>query len=95
MVGDVAGYISGTAGTAIVLQIILLHVQLSTYQSIIAILVAGLISSAIVGSKAIGKNIALTYSTKIILMLSKVITFFKELPPGAKRENGRSPNRKP
>lgn len=94
VVGDVAGYISGTAGAAVVFQIIALSEELTTYQSVVSIFIAGLISSAIVGTKAVGKNIALTYSTEIILTVSRVITFFKQLLPSAKNGNGNSSNNK-
>ncbi|MBP1932838.1 hypothetical protein [Ammoniphilus resinae] len=78
VVGDVLGYIAGFAGATIVLRIISLNDQLTPYQSMIAVLVAGLSSAGIVGSKAIGKNIAIYNSTKIVLWFGKVVAFLSD-----------------
>lgn len=79
VVGDVAGYIAGFAGAAIVLEILSLGDQISTHETLVTVMVAGLTSSVIVGSKAIGKNLALMYRTEIVLFLGKVLTFFSGL----------------
>ncbi len=79
VIGDVAGYIAGFAGASIVIQIVMLSDQLTTYESVISILVAGITSSAIVGSKAIGKNLALTYRTDIVLFMGKLLTMVDQI----------------
>ncbi|RXT13627.1 hypothetical protein [Ammoniphilus sp. CFH 90114] len=85
VVGDVLGYIAGFAGATLVLQIVRLTDQLTVYESVVSIIVAGLSSSAIVGSKAIGKNIAIHNSTKIVLGFGKILTFLSELKPSYSR----------
>lgn len=79
VIGDVAGYIAGFAGASIVIQIVMLSDQLTTYEYVISILVAGITSSAIVGSKAVGKNLALTYRTDIVLFLGKLLTMVEQI----------------
>jgi hypothetical protein len=81
VVGDTLGYVAGFAGATLVLQIARISDQLTTYESVITVIVAGLSSSAIVGSKAIGKNIALLYSTNIVLAFGKIMTFLSDLNP--------------
>lgn len=83
VVGDVLGYIAGFAGATLVIQILRLHDQLTVYESVITVIVAGLSSAAIVGSKAIGKNIAIYHSTQIVLGFGKILTFLSELKPRA------------
>ncbi|HJV46963.1 MAG TPA: hypothetical protein VJ824_14690 [Bacillota bacterium] len=78
VIGDVLGYIAGFAGATLVYQIIKLSDRLSPYESVVSVIVAGLSSAAIVGSKAIGKNIAIHNSTKIVLTFGKVLTFITE-----------------
>jgi len=78
VVGDVLGYVAGFAGATVVVRIISLNDQLTPYESIVSVLVAGLSSAGIVGSKAIGKNIAIHNSTKIVLWFGKVMTFLSD-----------------
>lgn len=85
VVGDVLGYIAGFAGSTLVIQIIRLNDKLSTFESIVSVLVAGLTSAALVASKAIGKNIAIYNSTTIVLGFGKVMTFLSELGSTKKR----------
>lgn len=79
VVGDVLGYVAGMAGAALVFQIIALSDRLTPLESVVSVLVAGLSSAAIVGSKAIGKNIAIHNSTKIVLGFGKALTFISEM----------------
>ncbi|GAB7386764.1 hypothetical protein BSNK01_06000 [Bacillaceae bacterium] len=79
VVGDVAGYIAGFAGATVVAQLILLGEALRFYESVLTVLVAGITSSLIVGSKAVGKNFALQNKTAIVLFLGKALTVISEL----------------
>ena len=90
VVGDVLGYIAGVAGATLVFQIISLSDELTLYESVVGVLVAGLSSSAIVGSKAIGKNIAIYNSTQIVLGFGKILTFLSELKPSFGTKSGRN-----
>lgn len=80
VVGDVSGYVAGVAGSTIVVRITLLEEGMAGYQSLITVLVAGVTSSLIVGSKAIGKKIALNHKTFIVLLLGKVLTLIAQRP---------------
>lgn len=90
VVGDVLGYIAGVAGATLVFQIVRLSDELTLYESIVSVLVAGLSSSAIVGSKAIGKNIAIQNSTQIVLGFGKILTFLSELKPNVNAKSRRN-----
>ncbi|RKD25516.1 hypothetical protein BEP19_00800 [Ammoniphilus oxalaticus] len=81
VVGDVLGYVAGMAGATLVFQIIRLSDQLTMHESVVSILVAGVSSAAIVGSKAVGKNIALHNSTEIVLGFGKLLTFLTGVKP--------------
>ncbi|MBO8171284.1 MAG: hypothetical protein H0Z33_05240 [Bacillaceae bacterium] len=94
VVGDVAGYIAGFAGASIVIEIVRLSDEMTMYESVVSVLVAGLTSSAIVGSKAVGKNLALTYRTEIVLFLGKFLTvvdtifaYFKKIGSISKKQS--------
>lgn len=79
VVGDICGYIAGFAGATVVVQIINLSDKMKPYESVIAILVAGFTSSAIVGSKAIGKNFAIYNKTSIVLLFGRILTLFSDV----------------
>ena len=74
VVGDICGVVSGATGT-----IIVLIVAASTNISPLLVtgIVYAIISSLTIGGKAIGKELAIKESTKIITIVSKIIGVFK------------------
>lgn len=74
VIGDIAGIISGAAGTIIILKLI------SNYGfvkgTIPSIIMSALISSLTVGGKAFGKEFAINQSDKILLFVARIIMFF-------------------
>ena len=74
VIGDIAGIVSGAAGTVIILSLI------SNYGlrngSILTVLMSSTIAGLTVGGKALGKEIAINKSKEIILISAKVIRFF-------------------
>ena len=74
VIGDIAGIVSGAAGTVIILSLI------ATYGlrngSILTVLMSSTIAGLTVGGKALGKEIAINKSKEIILISAKVIRFF-------------------
>lgn len=77
VIGDILGYLSGFAGAVVVARIVIMDNWLSTHDRIIAVIVAAMTSALIVGSKSIGKNIALLHRIRIVMLIGIVITFLK------------------
>ena len=73
VIGDIAGIVSGAAGTVIVISLI------STYGikngSILTVIMSSTIAGLTVGGKALGKEIAINKSKEIILFSAKIIKF--------------------
>lgn len=72
VVGDICGVISGAIGTLISLKLV---EKLGVSENI-QYLVSALIASAMIGGKAMGKEIAIKKSTKIVHNVGKVINRF-------------------
>lgn len=75
VVGDICGIISGAAGASIIYEVIeTFNIKNGT---IISIIMTGVIASFTVGGKAIGKEIAINKSEKILFNVAKFIKFFE------------------
>ena len=74
VVGDVCSILSGASGAAICLIIISNTLNLSSF--LISIALSSLIASLNVLGKALGKNYAMINSHKIVLKVSRCISFF-------------------
>ena len=70
IIGDICGIVSGSMGAMIALYC---ADKLSINPTITALVVASVISSIMVGGKAIGKNIAVKKSDKIIFRVGKIL----------------------
>ena len=75
IIGDICEIVSGSMGAMISIYV---SNTLNTNSTIIALLVASIISSIMVGGKAIGKNIAVKKSDKIIFMVGNIINRFQK-----------------
>ena len=69
VIGDISGIISGAAGTIIVLKLV--NEYGFKEGTLLSIIMSGIIASFTVGGKAIGKEIAIKNSEKIIFFTSK------------------------
>lgn len=74
VIGDIAGIISGAAGTIITLKLINEYGFIKG--TIPSIIMSALISSLTVGGKAFGKEFAINQSEKILLFVARIIMFF-------------------
>jgi len=74
VIGDIASVIAGSATAAIV--VMLNAFSQHNYEYILNIAMAGFVSALMVGGKAIGKGIAISYSNKIIFTVGKLISWF-------------------
>lgn len=71
VIGDISGIISGAAGTIIVMKLVN-EFSISEF-TLVSVVMTGFIASLTVGGKAIGKELAINKSEKIIFITSKVI----------------------
>lgn len=71
VVGDVAGTLSGAAGAAIVVRILALRPGLD--ETIMSVLMVGVVAALTVGGKAAGKGFALNQSTTIVYAAARVL----------------------
>ena len=74
VVGDICSIVSGASGVAI--SIILISELPSISGAVLSTFVSSIIAALTVLGKALGKNIALTNSTKILLFVGKMLSIF-------------------
>lgn len=74
VIGDISGIVSGTASTIVVLKLIfqLGYFEGSYMHFTLAVVFTSVVASLTVGGKAIGKSIAIYFSTPIILVVGKI-----------------------
>ncbi len=77
LVGDVVGTLSGALGVAILLQLRANAQRLP--EALANTLMVALIAAVTVGGKALGKNMAITKSTTILLITGKILHFFDQI----------------
>ena len=70
IIGDICGIVSGSMGAMIAIYF---ANKLNVSPTVTALIVSSIISSIMVGGKAIGKNIAIRKSDKIIFRVSKLL----------------------
>lgn len=75
IIGDICGIVSGSMGAMMAINI---SNSLKINPTLCALIVASIISSMMVGGKAIGKNIAVKESDKIIFMVGKILNKAKK-----------------
>ncbi|MGO1370725.1 MAG: hypothetical protein ACTHVE_02585 [Senegalia sp. (in: firmicutes)] len=76
VIGDICGIISGAAGAIIVIKIT--NIYDIRQLTIVSVVMSGFIASMTVGGKAIGKEVAITYSKNIMYYTGRVVMFFDE-----------------
>ncbi|MBM7660901.1 CBS domain containing-hemolysin-like protein [Bacillus mesophilus] len=80
VIGDISGIISGTASAIVLVQVaIALDVNDNgPTQLIISVIFTSLIAALTVGGKAIGKTLAITFSTNIVFQVGKLFYFAED-----------------
>ncbi len=73
IIGDICGIVSGSMGAMIAIYA---ATHLNINNTLTALLISSIISSIMVGGKAIGKNIAVKKSDEILFMVGKVLNKF-------------------
>lgn len=74
VVGDICGIISGSSAAFIIIRIGLNFPMINTV--ILSLLLSGLVASATIGGKAMGKELAMNYSKEIVTWAGKVAALF-------------------
>ena len=75
IIGDICGIVSGSMGAMIAITI---ANKFNFNPTVVALIVSSIISSIMVGGKAIGKNIAIKKSDKIIFNVGKILNKTKK-----------------
>jgi hypothetical protein len=75
VIGDICGIVSGSAGLIIVKKLTISYEYNST---LLGAGIGALIAATTIGGKALGKNIAINYSNKIIFEVAKIIHIIKK-----------------
>ncbi len=72
VIGDISGVISGVIGAIIIINLVLVSPGLN--ELYLNIVLAGLIAAFTVGGKAIGKYLAINFSTEVVLLTAQLLT---------------------
>lgn len=74
VIGDISGIVSGTASAIVVLQLVsdLGSREDSSLHFVLAVIFTSMVAAMTVGGKAVGKSIAMYFSTQIILFVGKI-----------------------
>ena len=91
VIGDICGVVSGAAAANISAQLIT-RFGLSGL-SIVSLCMSALVAGLTVGGKALGKSFALRSSTRIVLLVSRVIYGIRHFPSLLFCGKGRSPRK--
>lgn len=75
VIGDVCGVITGSTGAVIITGIVLIS---HANTLLVSLIIMGLLSTITITGKAIGKNIAMKNSTRIIGIVASVLSIFKK-----------------
>lgn len=74
VIGDIAGIISGSASSAIVIK---MHIDGINHGTFISIILTAIIAGITVGGKAIGKELALRHSNYIVYQIGRILTVIR------------------
>src|SRR6056297_3161493 len=77
VIGDIAGIVSGAAGTVIVISLINMYGLRNG--AILSVIMSSSIAGLTVGGKALGKEIAMDKSKEIILVSARVVKFLDKI----------------
>lgn len=79
VVGDICGTVSGALGAAIVFQIVAGKIYLNKYESILSMVMTGLVAAITVGGKAAGKRTAMQDSAQIVFAVGRALCWIEEM----------------
>ncbi|MHB9094915.1 MAG: hypothetical protein ACYC21_09595 [Eubacteriales bacterium] len=73
VVGDICGTVSGALGAAIIFQIVAGRLSLNKFESLLSMVMTGIVAAVTVGGKAAGKRTALNDSEQIVFAVGRVL----------------------
>lgn len=74
VIGDIAGIISGSAASAIIIKMLL---DSDGEELVASIVLGGIIAAVTVGGKAVGKELALMHSNAIVYRIGQLLSFVR------------------
>ncbi|NDI34230.1 hypothetical protein [Chengkuizengella sediminis] len=77
VIGDMSGVISGVASGLVILKLIGSANANPLLHTMVTVVFAGVVSALTVGGKAMGKSIAIHFSTQLILYVGKIFYFLE------------------
>lgn len=77
VVGDICGTVSGALGASIIFQLVTSKPGLN--ESILSMVMTGLVAALTVGGKAAGKRMAIEDAVSIVFRVGKVLAWFEEI----------------
>jgi len=96
VIGDISGIVSGTASAIVVLQVanVLGYSDGSSVQITLSVILTSIVAALTVGGKALGKFLAINFSTKIIFFVARVIARLESTTKIRVLSNASSSNKK-
>ncbi len=73
VIGDICGILSGVAGASIIVNMDITSLSIS--RTVLTVVLSGFVAAATVGGKALGKDIAINNSHKIVFNTARVLNF--------------------
>ncbi len=77
MIGDISGVVSGVVGAVIIFNLVLIRPELS--EIYLSIFLTAIVAALTVGGKAVGKTLAISKPTEIVLLFAQVLTTLEKL----------------
>ena len=75
VIGDIAGIISGSASSAIIIK---MNIDGTGNATLLSIILTAIIAGITVGGKAIGKELALRHANYIVYQIGKILTVVRK-----------------
>ncbi len=72
MIGDISGVVSGVVGAIIIFNLVLIRPDLS--EIYLSIVLTAIVAALTVGGKALGKALAISKPTEVVLLFAQVLT---------------------
>lgn len=77
MIGDISGVVSGVVGAVIIFNLVLARPELS--EIYLSIVLTAVVAALTVGGKALGKYLAISRPTEVVLLFAQVLTTIEKV----------------
>jgi len=77
MIGDISGVVSGVVGAVIIFNLVLARPELS--EIYLSIILTAVVAALTVGGKALGKYLAISRPTEVVLLFAQVLTTIEKV----------------